>query len=84
MKLRNDVSLTETIEGGFVLDRREGSCFALNGLGVHVWRCLKDGLSSDAIVDSLATHFANVPRDTISRDLAAFCDALVQRRLTAE
>lgn len=81
MRLCPEATLTETPQGGFVLDRRTGSSFALNRLGVHVWKCLKDGRSADEIVTTLERRFTNVARSKLIGDVDAFLDGLSRRNL---
>jgi hypothetical protein len=81
MTIRPDISLTETAEGGFLLDRITGDCFALNRLGLYVWHHLAEGRSPVEILDGVASAFDEVPRDTLSRDIETFIAALEQRSL---
>ncbi len=81
MTIRPDISLTETAEGAFLLDRITGDCFALNKVGLNVWQHLADGRGLGEILDRVASEFDDVPRDTLSRDIDTFIAALEQRSL---
>lgn len=81
MIVRSEISLTETTEGGFLLDRITGDCFALNRLGLHVWHHIAEGRTTTEILERLASEFAGVSRDTLSRDIADFIAALERRSL---
>lgn len=78
-----EATLAETDQGAFVLDTRNGNCFALNSLGLHVWNSLKDGKSPDEIVTILERRFTNVPRAKLVEDVHTFIDRLASRRLVA-
>jgi hypothetical protein len=81
MKLRDSLSLTETVEGGFLLDKHTGDCYALNTLGVYLWHCLAASRTRDDILDTLAHRFGNTPRATIEEDVSRFINALIERQL---
>ena len=81
MNVRADISLTETAEGAFLLDRITGDCFALNKLGLHIWHFLTEGRTRAEIVERLAREFGAVSRDRLAGDIDAFVAALEQRAL---
>jgi hypothetical protein len=84
MTLRSDVSLTQTVEGGFLLDKRTGQCFSVNRVGVQVLNELRNGKSRDEILLGLHTRYGGVPAVTITADLSAFMALLDTSALLVE
>jgi ABC-type dipeptide/oligopeptide/nickel transport system permease subunit len=81
MNVRDNVSLTETAEGAFILDQASGECFGLNRLGRDIWQRVAAGGDVEEIATSLAATFPTVPRETIAKDLRQFIVALEERVL---
>jgi hypothetical protein len=48
----------------------------LNPVGTIVWEVLAHGVDTAALTDAIATRFAEVPREDLERDCAAFIKEL--------
>ncbi|MFE2721617.1 lasso peptide biosynthesis PqqD family chaperone [Kitasatospora sp. NPDC059327] len=77
VKLRADVTLTETGTGGVLLDERASRYFQLNRTGVLILRTLIDGRSPDQAAEILAERYpvtaeqARTDVDSLHRSLTA-------------
>jgi Coenzyme PQQ synthesis protein D (PqqD) len=57
--------------------------FGLNGVGNEIWSMLAEPHRVGQICDTLA-QFYDIDRDTMTRDVTSFLQALVERRLLRE
>lgn len=67
-------------DGAVLLDVEQGLCFSLNSVGCRIWELLKQGLSSDELVNELEKQYT-VPREQLVQDIHEFIDDLECRRL---
>ncbi|MET4697347.1 hypothetical protein ABIE65_000358 [Constrictibacter sp. MBR-5] len=74
--------LASTMDGETVmLDVETGHYFGLSGVGPHIWSMLEQDRSVGAIVDGVKAHFAVGPEDSVSEDVLAFLQKLVDKGL---
>jgi hypothetical protein len=79
--VRDGEPLPATIEGdAVVLSVRAGSYFGFNGVGTEIWNLLAESRRVGDIVDQLSRSF-DVDADTMTRDVTAFLNSLIERRL---
>lgn len=79
--IQDSEPVVATVQDNVVLlSLRAGAFFKLNTIGGQIWNMLVEPRSVHEIVDALArTHEADA--ETMVRDIAAFLDSLIDRRL---
>lgn len=75
MRLRTDVSTTETGNGAVLLDERAGRYWQLNPTGARVLRLLLNGAATHQIAQALAEGHP-VSTEQAAADVAAFLQHL--------
>ncbi|SFQ48817.1 Coenzyme PQQ synthesis protein D (PqqD) [Amycolatopsis arida] len=75
LRLRPDVSLTDTEYGTVLLDERSGRYWQLNPTATVVVRTLLDGGDAEAAVSALAGEYA-VAEDRARNDVTSLVDGL--------
>lgn len=65
-----------------LLDRENGSCYALNATGSRIWDLIAEPVSIDALCQTICTEFS-VDRDTCERDVTELVDSLRQAQLAS-
>jgi Coenzyme PQQ synthesis protein D (PqqD) len=79
--VRRSEPIAATVDGKVVLLSVEaGAYFGLNNVGSAIWNMLEKPCRVGDMLDTLAqTH--HVDCDTVTRDVTAFLDTLIERRL---
>src|SRR5882724_6886043 len=79
--VQDNEPIPATVEADVVLlSLRAGAYFGLNKVGTEIWNMLAEPRRAGDIYAALAqTH--DVDADTIARDVSAFLDGLLKRRL---
>lgn len=80
MKLRKDVSLTDTEDGTVLLDQRSGTYWQLNSSGALILRTLLAGGSPEQAAAAVVARYP-VERDQALVDVRALVESLRAARL---
>jgi hypothetical protein len=75
LRLRPDVTTTETEHGTVLLDERNGRYWQLNHTGTHVLQALLAGHAVDQIATDLTEHH-HAGIDRVHRDITAITEHL--------
>jgi Coenzyme PQQ synthesis protein D (PqqD) len=71
-----------TIDGGIVLDIKNGRMFSLNCSGSAIFQLLKQGLPEERIAEELVNRYG-ITREVAKRDVSDFCSSLRNHDLLA-
>lgn len=82
IRLRADVSVTETGDGMVLLDERSGRYWQLNSAGALVLRLLLDGVTPDEAAQTLTTRYP-VSFERAGKDVAALVESLRAAQLVS-
>ena len=67
-------------DGSVLINLKTGKVFSLNGLGAKIWAKLEEGLTFEAVLDSLLREY-DVPRQRLLSDLETFVGQLEKKEL---
>lgn len=71
---------TELNDEAVLLNLESGTYFALDAVGLDMWRLLCSGATLESACDELVEQY-DVSRDVLARDLREFVAALAKQRL---
>jgi hypothetical protein len=76
-----DVTVTTMEDGTFVVDPATQAIFYLDTLAGGVWTALAEPMSAPDLEALLLDAFPDLPRETVSTDLAALLRTMTERGL---
>jgi hypothetical protein len=68
----DDLAVTDLDGETVILNINDGQYFGLNAVGTHVFTQTEEPVEVAAIIDQLATRFADVPRAQVADDVMVF------------
>jgi hypothetical protein len=75
VRTKSEVWVSRHPNGSVMLDPGLDQMFVTNKTGAHIWSCMSEGLSLDAIAEQIALAF-NLEPDRVMRDAVTFVDEL--------
>jgi hypothetical protein len=81
MRLTEHVTVAETDSGGLLFHTGTGKSFAVNWMGLLIWRALESGSGRDAVLSSVEARFPDIEKRRLVEDVDGFLRELVTRRL---
>ena len=76
-----EVTVTTMEDGTFVVDPATQAIFYLDALAGGVWTALAEPMSPADLEALLLDAFPDLPRETVSTDLAALLQSMIERGL---
>ena len=76
-----EVTVTTMEDGTFVVDPATQAIFYLDTLAGGVWTALAEPMSATDLEALLLDAFPDLPRETVSTDLAALLQSMIERGL---
>jgi len=83
MQISNVARAVATADGRTVLEVAGRPFFQLNSVSTAIWAKLSEGLSTQEIINRLATQF-NVPVERVTNDVSSFVEVLKQNDLVKD
>jgi len=75
LRIPSSIKETACEDGGILLDIDRGICFSLNSVGLAIWESLKQGCSTEQIVEKLQREYS-MPHEQVLTDVRTFLDQL--------